>query len=610
MKRIVLYQVFSLFFFSIVAQEAVHKIPNRYYFSVNPCKAIARKMQLKKVLEKEMPVIKKFEEIQQTGIFLIETFNEAQVEQIKEICKKQGIELKQDEYLPMTCTTPPFVANDAWNDMGYWNSLNQNILKEKQLMDSIYWLIKANFWNNANDAGETVDFVLSEIPNGAHSDIPSISSTGTWDYYRNTSVNYANATLHGSETAGVAFAKINNASGSYNGDMAGMTNVKEPMIKNSGIDDSFSSKSAILAAMQACINETNTTGRKQILSISSAITTGIDSDYDLMFNQADLNGKVIFIIGAGNDGNPIGQTLSNFHTSVIVVQAGDGQGNRAGFSTYNAPLSFKGSGRGLVQSGTSGTVSWQGTSLSAPGAAGAAHLLWSLMPNKTAAEIRAVLVDQKNTTTFIANPSGTITPALRIGYLIQNLHFDIVHDYPNPVDAATNSGLLNLTSSVHDIQGGTISNATYWYQQSQTGAWVQAANGILNKQQLGNGRHNVKLSFDIQHQPGKCTEIVRSIQITNATTTSITDPQNPTVFIRITPNPASQLLSITGLSSSKIYQYVLSDYTGRSLLNGNISQNSQQQINISSIPAGVYLLRLYNVKQGILLGTEKIIVAK
>ncbi len=41
--------------------------------------------------------------------------------------------------------------------------------------------------------------------------------------------------------------------------------------------------------------------------------------------------------------------------------------------------------------------------------------------------------------------------------------------------AATNSGLLDLTSSVQDIQGGTISNTTYWYQQSQSGAWVQCS---------------------------------------------------------------------------------------------------------------------------------------
>lgn len=496
-------------------------IPNRYFFSVAPSTKQIEKNTLKERLNKKITGIKYFEEISNTGFFVIETSQVNQFEKIKSICNTEGIELKQDEFLPMNCTTPAFIASDAWNDMGYWNSLNQNILKEKQLMDSIYWLVKDNFWNNANDAGETVDFALSEIPNGSHLDLPTINATGTFDYYRNSVVDYANATSHGSQTAGVAFAKINNALGAYNGDMVGMTNIKQPMIKNSGIDANFSSKAAMLSAMQASINETNISGGRQILSISAAITTGIDPDFDLMFNQADANGKVIFVIGAGNDGNPIGTTLSNFHSSVIVVQASDGLGNKAGFSTYNAPLSFRGTGmRGLVLSGTTGTVSWQGTSASAPGAAGATHLLWSLMPFKTAAEIRGIMVDPLNTTTFITNPSATITPALRTGYLIQNLHFDIVHDYSNPINLAY-TPTINLTTSTHDIQGGTITNPTYFYQKNQTGAWIAATGGIISTAILGVGKHNVKLRFDILHRTGLCTEIVRSIVINNVAITPV-----------------------------------------------------------------------------------------
>ncbi|MEQ1553688.1 MAG: S8 family peptidase [Ferruginibacter sp.] len=496
-------------------------IYNRIYFKASHNdKAILAFLQQKLQTDS---TVKSFAEIgKETNYYLIELINEDKNTLLIGYLKSFGITAQFDKKLfNNICTTPIFAANDSWNDMGYWNSLNQNILKEKQLMDSIYWLVKDNFWNNVNEVSETVDLVLTEIPNGSHLDLPTINNTVSWDYYRNTPVDFVNATAHGSQTAGVAFAKINNAVGAYNGDMSGMNNVKQPILKNIGINSAFSSKAALLATLQAAINETNFSGNKQVLSISAGITTGVDTDFDQMFNQADANGKVLFIIGAGNDGNPIGTTLSNFHPSVIVVQASDGLGNKASFSSYNAPLSFKGTGmRGLTETGTSGTVSWQGTSASAPGAAGAINLLWNLMPSKTASEIRAIITDIKNTTTQITNPSSLKTPALRIGYLIQNLNFDIVHDYTNPINMAVASS-INLTISTHDIQGGTISNPTYFYQLNQSGAWIAAPSGIITTASLGVGTHKVKIEFDIAHRTNKCTEIIRSIVVNNVAVTPV-----------------------------------------------------------------------------------------
>lgn len=568
---------------SAFSQEPIN-FRNRYYFF-----AVNNKSEIINNIKVNIPKLKSISVLGNSDFILIETKNKKQVKQLKKLINRLGINLKQDVKLPYLCTTSNFIASDSWNDMGYWNSLNQNILKEKQLMDSIYWLVKENFWNNANEINETVDFALSEIPNGSHSDIPSISNVGTWDYYRNSTIDYANATSHGSETAGVAFAKINNASGGYNGDMVGMTNVKQPMLKNIGIDANFSSKVALLSAMQAAINETATSGRRQILSISAAITTGTDTDYDLMFSLADNNGKVLFIIAAGNDGNPIGTTLSNFHSSVIVVQASDGLGNKASFSTYNAPLSFKGTGmRGLALTGTTGTVSWQGTSASAPGVAGATHLLWSLMPTKTAAEIRSILVDSLNTTTFITNPSNAKTPALRIGYLIQNLHFDILHDYRDSVSISSNGGVANLNTSVHDIQGGTIGNPIFWYQKNQTGSWIQIPGGILNKADLGIGTHFLKLEFDILHQVNKCTQIIRPIKLFASTVytfigngnwsvqsnwlNGITPPTNLTNGAEIVINPITGGECILDINQTITTNSKLTVLTGKNFrIKGNLN---------------------------------------
>jgi Subtilase family len=486
--------------------QKIEKLKNRYYISTPNQKS--------KIIESvigNIPSIKSVYLLKNSDIIIFEINNTKQLNKLRTILKKFKVTLEQDIILPLNnCTTPAFISTDTYNDMGYWNSLNQNILKEKQLMDSIFWLIKPQYWNNQTDSNETVKLVLSEIPNLAHQDMPSIDSANSFDYYRNSSISGTNATTHGSETGGVAFAKINNSL-----DMAGMSNVCKPILKNSGIDAATSSKAALISEIQSAIYETalNPSSR-QVLSISTTITTSVDLEYDNLFNSTDTSQKVLLVIGAGNDGNPIGQTMTNFHPSVLTVQAGNGQGAKASFSSYNAAISFKGMGmRGFVNSGTTGTVSWQGTSASAPGTAGAIHLLWSLMPTKTAAEIRAILVDSLNTTTFITNPSNTKTPALKIGYLIQNLHFDIVHDYRDSTSVTSNSGIANLNNSVHDIQGGTIGNPTFWYQKNQTGSWIQIPNGILNKSDLGAGNHFLKLEFDIVHQPGKCTQIVRPIKL-------------------------------------------------------------------------------------------------
>jgi hypothetical protein len=483
---------------------------NRIYFKANEKeKAIIPLLQQK---FKTDSTIKSFGEIGKgTDFYLLELKEANKNSLLIDYLKTKNITAQFDKKIPNhTCTTPVFVANDAFGNMGYWNSSTQNILFEKQLMDSIYWLVKDQYWNSADDAGENVDLVLVEIPNGSHLDLPQFDLANSYDYYRNESINFANAQLHGSEVAGTAVAKINNSL-----DMVGMYNVKRPFINNAGISSNSLSSVALRAAVTSAINVSNTTNKNKIVNISSAIGSG--TDWETMWNLSDASNKTLIFISAGNDGLSMSQNdinTKNNHPSIIFVQAGDGYGSKAAYSSYEANISFMGAGKGLNNTGTSGIHDWSGTSKSSPGAAAATGLLWSLLPTKTALEIKAMILDPKNYVRTIANPSGTQTPILKIGYLIQNLHFDIVHDYANPVNMAVTSS-INLTTSTHDIQGGTIANPQYFYQKNQTGAWVAAPNGIIATATLGVGTHKVKIEFDIAHRTNKCTEIIRGIVVNN-----------------------------------------------------------------------------------------------
>jgi Secretion system C-terminal sorting domain len=178
------------------------------------------------------------------------------------------------------------------------------------------------------------------------------------------------------------------------------------------------------------------------------------------------------------------------------------------------------------------------------------------------------------------------------------------------------SGTTTITSGQSVLISSARTNAGsipvyQWQDSTSSSGWLNINTGIsstINYTPLATGN---KLRCQLTSNAvcaNPASVFSNTIVFTVNTPTSIIDPQNPNMPIRITPNPASQLLNITGLSTAKLYHYVLSDYTGRSLLNGNISQSSQQQININTMPAGIYFLRLYSVQQKRLLGTEKIIV--
>ncbi len=144
------------------------------------------------------------------------------------------------------------------------------------------------------------------------------------------------------------------------------------------------------------------------------------------------------------------------------------------------------------------------------------------------------------------------------------------------------------------VSSSTIGNQWYLNGQKINGATEQFY--ITNS----GGVYQVKVSVS------PCDTLVSSIF--NNVVTAVNNINLSLMQIFVNPNPASQIIVVTGLSSSKQYQYLLSDYTGKALLTGMVKNSSRENINIQNVPAGVYLLQLYSIQQKRLLGTEKIII--
>lgn len=204
-----------------------------------------------------------------------------------------------------------------------------------------------------------------------------------------------------------------------------------------------------------------------------------------------------------------------------------------------------------------------------------------------------------------------LTERIRFSYL-QN-DFQLKASYIPSVSISGSTTVINGQSSLISTMaqnGGSIPQYQ-WQDSSTILGWaniIGATNSALSYSPINSG---VKLRCQLSSN-ANCVNpaivISNTLIFTVNTPTAITDPQNPSMFIRIAPNPSNQFLNISGLSSSKQYQYILTDYTGRILIKGNIYQSSQQQISTNNLPSGVYLLQLYSVQQKRVLGMEKIVI--
>jgi hypothetical protein len=431
------------------------------------------------------------------------------------VFEKKNIKAFKDEIIPFA-EEGAIQMNDAFNDMGYWNSANQNVLPGKSNMDSVIAFLPPDFTNNIDDATEKVTLIHTEIPRLTHYDMPAIDSSRSFDFFRGAiPIAGTNATPHGSWTGGVAFAKWNNANNpiGFDGGMTGMTNNKRPIILNVA-DANNGYLSATLSMLSWCYNYCQANpDRRLVISYSF----GGSSMPQPVASQIDAQNRILLMHGAGNSNIPTFNYVDAFQLNVMSSTS---LGQKASFSNYGqyVDISFQGAGmKGLSPTDDAIIDSWQGTSASTPGSAGLLTTLWNLMPTKTASEMKAMLKNPLNTTCFIQQSDGSpAKPNLRLWYLLGNQIFPVILTYTSPIRAQL-TPIINFSSLVNDLINTQTNRKYYWLKG---GNWIELTTGIANLNELGSGKRQIKYKWTNSQTIGAdgqntFSEIIRGIEIYN-----------------------------------------------------------------------------------------------
>ncbi|MEH8017832.1 S8 family serine peptidase [Rheinheimera muenzenbergensis] len=161
---------------------------------------------------------------------------------------------------------------------------------------------------------------------------------------------------------------------------------------------------------------------------------------------------ILFIAASGNDGGNADSTPmypAAYDLDVIVsVASTDRNDAMSGFSNYGATSVDLGAPGSAILSTVPGNgyASYSGTSMASPHVAGAAALLWSVNPDLTPAEMKAILMD-----------SGDALPALE-GKTVSGKRLNLV----NALDEAdpTPTFKLSLTPRTQQITAGDSAQYT------------------------------------------------------------------------------------------------------------------------------------------------------
>jgi hypothetical protein len=447
--------------------------------------------------------------------YLIKVDKKINLDSLIKVLKVKNIKAFKDEIYPFN-EQATIQVNDSWNDMGYWNSLNQNILPAKNNMDSVLAFLPPLYKNNADDTIEKVTYIHTEIPRITHYDMPFIDSLRSVDFWRGgIPINGINATAHGSETGGCGYAKWDNTNtpAGFNGGMVGMTNNKRPIILNNG-DVNAGYESATISVLFWCYNYCQTyPDRRLAIQFSQAGSSMAQP----IAAQIEAQNKILLMHSAGNSNVAAFNYVDAFQLNIMASTA---TGQKASFSNYGqyVDISFQGAGmRGLSSTDDASTVGWQGTSASAPCAAGLLVTLWNLMPTKNASEMKAMLKNRLNTTCFIPQPDGSLSvPNLRFWYLLGNQIFPIVHTYQAPIRASLTPSII-LSTLVNDLINTQTNRKFYWLKGNK---WVELTSGIATLNELGSGKRQIKYRWTNNQtigQDGQNTfsEVIRGIEIYN-----------------------------------------------------------------------------------------------
>ena len=95
---------------------------------------------------------------------------------------------------------------------------------------------------------------------------------------------------------------------------------------------------------------------------------------------------------------------------------------------------------------------------------------------------------------------------------------------------------------------------------------------------------------------------IDSVKLILRADSSATNPANPVGSISIYPNPFDHQFTLSGLTASKAYGITLTDVNGKQLLSQSASGIGQWQSGQLNVPAGIYLLRLYDKEKNKVIG--------
>lgn len=199
-------------------------------------------------------------------------------------------------------------------------------------------------------------------------------SAGPWDSDNNG---------HGTHVAGTIAAIGENDKGVVGVNRNG--ELKLHIVRVFGRRGTWAWKSTLVSAMEACVDA----GSNIIsMSLGGPVSSRLEEEALKRMYEED---NVLVVAAAGNDGNTRYSYPASY-SSVVSVAATDRNNNLASFSQRNDQVDIAAPGVDVLSTKAGGGyIAYSGTSMACPHVSGVAALIWSMYPEKTAREIRAVL---------------------------------------------------------------------------------------------------------------------------------------------------------------------------------------------------------------------------
>ena len=188
---------------------------------------------------------------------------------------------------------------------------------------------------------------------------------------------------HGTHVAGTISANANNGVG-----VAGVS-FNSPLVICRALGGPAGTGNT--ADVANCINWAHSNGAKVIsMSFGGGASSTLQNAIANAWKGGAANGSVL-VAAAGNDGNSSVNYPAGY-AEVVSVGATDSSDRKASFSNANSDVEVSAPGVNILSTKRGGGyVSFSGTSMATPHAAGVAGVIWKLNPGATAQTIRSKL---------------------------------------------------------------------------------------------------------------------------------------------------------------------------------------------------------------------------